>query len=203
MELASAGKGLDGAKFDGGYWSDQLLLEAAQTGEEWAFIALCNRRSKQVSRVIYRITKNRDDAEDALQDSILKAFLHLKTFDGRSSFATWFTRIGINSALMILRKRRARPEVSIDSSLDGGVAWQQWEIEDPGSDPEEHYVGHERVRRLRKAIKGLPLTFRSIVELRQSRECSIQELADEIGITVPAAKSRLLRARVALRRALV
>jgi DNA-directed RNA polymerase specialized sigma24 family protein len=87
---------------------DDLLVEAAQAGQEWAFVGLCARNSKRVFNTIYGVTKNREDAEDALQDSMMRAFLHLKQFDGRSSFATWFTRIGINSALMILRKKRIR-----------------------------------------------------------------------------------------------
>ena len=80
---------------------EEMLIEAAQAGEEWAFVELCTRNSKRVFNTIYGVTKNREDAEDALQDSMMRAFLHLKQFDGRSSFATWFTRIGINSALMI------------------------------------------------------------------------------------------------------
>jgi DNA-directed RNA polymerase specialized sigma24 family protein len=86
---------------------DDLLVQSAQAGEEWAFVELCTRNSKRVFNTIYGVTKNREDAEDALQDSMMRAFLHLKQFDGRSSFATWFTRIGINSALMIRRRDMA------------------------------------------------------------------------------------------------
>ena len=98
---------------------DDLLVEAAQAGQEWAFVELCTRYSKRVFNTIYGVTKNREDAEDALQDSMMRAFLHLKQFDGRSSFATWFTRIGINSALMILRKKRIRLETSMDATAEG------------------------------------------------------------------------------------
>ena len=98
---------------------EEMLIEAAQAGEEWAFVELCTRNSKRVFNTIYGVTKNREDAEDALQDSMMRAFLHLKQFDGRSSFATWFTRIGINSALMILRKRRIRLETSMDATAEG------------------------------------------------------------------------------------
>src|ERR1700678_1938440 len=82
--------------------SDEGLIAAAQRGQEWAFVELCTRSSKRAFSTIYGVTKNREDAEDAMQDSMMRAFMHLKQFDGRSSFATWFTRIGINSALMIL-----------------------------------------------------------------------------------------------------
>src|ERR1700729_2627986 len=100
-----------------------LLIASAQAGQEWAFVELCTRYSRRVFNTIYGLTRNREDAEDALQDSMMRAFLHLKQFDGRSSFATWFTRIGINSALMILRKRRIRLETSIDATIEGET-WQ-------------------------------------------------------------------------------
>ena len=115
---------------------EEMLIEAAQAGEEWAFVELCTRNSKRVFNTIYGVTKNREDAEDALQDSMMRAFLHLKQFDGRSSFATWFTRIGINSALMILRKRRIRLETSMDATAEGET-WQTWQIADYSTDPEK------------------------------------------------------------------
>ena len=107
---------------DGVELSDDVLVAAAQAGQEWAFVELCTRNSQRVFSMIYRVTKNREDAEDALQSSILRALLHLGQFDGRSSFATWFTRIGINSALMILRQKRFRQESSIDSAPEEQTA---------------------------------------------------------------------------------
>ena len=138
---------------------DDLLVEAAQAGQEWAFVELCTRNSKRVFNTIYGVTKNREDAEDALQDSMMRAFLHLKQFDGRSSFATWFTRIGINSALMILRKKRIRLETSIDATAEGET-WQTWQIADHSADPEKYYAGYERSLHLRKAICRLPNALR-------------------------------------------
>src|SRR6202142_637146 len=112
-----------------GALGEDRLIAAAQAGHEWAFVELCTRNSKRVFNTIYGVTKNREDAEDALQDSMMRAFLHLKQFDGRSSFATWFTRIGINSALMILRRKRIRLETSIDATVEGET-WQVWQIAD-------------------------------------------------------------------------
>src|SRR5580704_15962753 len=143
---------------------DDLLIASAQAGQEWAFVELCTRYSRRVFNTIYGVTRNREDAEDALQDSMMRAFLHLKQFDGRSSFATWFTRIGINSALMILRKKRIRLETSIDATAEGET-WQTWQIADYSANPEEHYTGHERSMRLKRAICRLPNTLRSVVEL--------------------------------------
>src|SRR6202050_4916237 len=134
---------------------EDLLVEAAQAGQEWAFVELCTRNSKRVFNTIYGVTKNREDAEDALQDSMMRAFLHLKQFDGRSSFATWFTRIGINSALMILRKKRFRLETSIDATADGET-WQTWQIADYAANPEQYYAGCEQPEHLQGAIGRLP-----------------------------------------------
>ncbi len=181
---------------------DDLLVQSAQAGQEWAFVELCARNSKRVFNTIYGVTKNREDAEDALQDSMMRAFLHLKQFDGRSSFATWFTRIGINSALMILRKRRIRLETSIDATAEGET-WQTWQIADHSADPEKHYVGHERSAHLRNAICRLPSALRLVVERGQMEGHSMKQIAHNMGISIPATKSRLARAKVALRKSMV
>ena len=181
---------------------DDLLVQLAQDGQEWAFVELCTRNSKRVFNTIYGVTKNREDAEDALQDSMMRAFLHLKQFDGRSSFATWFTRIGINSALMILRKKRIRLETSIDATAEGET-WQTWQIADHSADPETYYVGHERSLHLKKAIGRLPNALRLVVERGQMEGHSMKQIAQNMGISIPATKSRLARAKVALRKSMV
>ena len=181
---------------------DGSLVEAAQAGQEWAFVELCTRNSKRVFNTIYGVTKNREDAEDALQDSMMRAFLHLKQFDGRSSFATWFTRIGINSALMILRKKCIRLETSIDATAEGET-WQTWQIADYSADPEKHYAGYERSLHLKKAICRLPNALRSVVEREQMEGHSMKQIAHNMGISIPATKSRLARAKVALRKSML
>jgi RNA polymerase sigma-70 factor, ECF subfamily len=181
---------------------DDLLVEAAQAGEEWAFVELCGRYSKRVFNTIYSVTKNREDAEDALQDSMMRAFQHLRQFDRRASFATWFTRIGINSALMILRKKRIRQETSMDTPLEG-EDWHTWQIADHAADPETYYVVSERSRNLRHAVCLLPNTLRSVVESGQLEGHSMKQIARTMGISIPATKSRLARAKVALRKSMV
>src|SRR6202046_1021079 len=185
-----------------GTMDEDLLIRAAQSGQEWAFVELCARNSKRVFNTIYGVTKNREDAEDALQDSMMRAFLHLKQFDGRSSFATWFTRIGINSALMILRKRRVRLETSMDATAEGET-WQTWQIADHSADPEKHYAGHERTLHLKRAICLLPHALRVVVERGQIEGHSMKQIARNMGISIPATKSRLARAKVALRKTMV
>jgi len=186
-------------RLEPGAMGDELLVAAAQDGQEWAFVELCTRYSKRVFNTIYGVTKNREDAEDALQDSMMRAFLHLKQFDGRSSFATWFTRIGINSALMILRKKRIRLETSMDATAEGET-WQTWQIADYSANPEEHCVGREQSMHLKRAICRLPSALRSVVERGQMEGHSMKQIARTMGISIPATKSRLARAKVALRK---
>ncbi len=123
----------------------------------------------------------------------MKAYLHLNTFDGRSKFSTWITRIAINSALGILQRKRARPETSME--ITDGETWQHWEIADETKNIEELYASHERVEHLRRAICRLQPTLRNVVEIHQSNDRSIKEIAELAGISVAATKARLLRAR--------
>jgi RNA polymerase sigma-70 factor, ECF subfamily len=178
--------------------SDVQLVSAAMTGDSSAFVELCDRHSKKILQRIYRITNNWEDAEDALQDTLLRAFVHLKDFEGRSSFSSWLTRIAINSALMGLRKKRRFP-ISIDGTYDDSQDWEPWEPQDHKGTPESLYAQREREELLRSAILRLPSTFREVVELRHGRECSTLEIAKALGISVAAAKSRLSRARMAVR----
>jgi RNA polymerase sigma-70 factor (ECF subfamily) len=132
-----------------------------------------------------------------VQDAWMKANLHLNTFDGRSKFSTWITRIAINSALGILQRKRARPETSME--ITDGETWQHWEIADETKNIEELYASHERVEHLRRAICRLQPTLRNVVEIHQSNDRSIKEIAELAGISVAATKARLLRARKILR----
>jgi RNA polymerase sigma-70 factor, ECF subfamily len=181
--------------------TDEVLVAAARLGDRPAFAELWVRHSNTAFKVAYRITRNRDDAEDVIQEAWMKAYVHLKTFDSRAKFSTWLTRIAINSALMTLRRKRAHPETSME--VTDGNTWQQWEVADQTKDVEELYATHEGVERLRRAICRLQPNLRNVVEIQQSTGCSVKEIADFEGISVAATKSRLLRARTVLRRILV
>jgi RNA polymerase sigma-70 factor (ECF subfamily) len=183
--------------------SDEVLVSTAKSGDASAFVELSKRHSNRLLQTTYRITKNRQDAEDALQDSLLKAFTHLKDFQEKSSFSTWLTRIGINSALMILRKKRGCSEISIDGTDDPGGKYERWEARSLTEDPESRLAREERETLLRDAILRLPPVFREVVELRQAREYSTREIAQALGISIPAVKSRLSRAKLTLRAALL
>jgi RNA polymerase sigma-70 factor, ECF subfamily len=122
--------------------SDEWLVLAAKNDNANAFVELRDRHSYKILRTTYRITRNWEDAEDALQDSFLKAFIHLKKFEGRSSFSSWLTRIAINSSLRIMRKKRAKRELSIDANGNGCESYGRGELFDPREDPEHRYARH-------------------------------------------------------------
>jgi RNA polymerase sigma-70 factor (ECF subfamily) len=184
------------------HFSDEMLVSTAQAGQEWAFAELCSRCSTRILVSLYRITKNREDAEDVLQESILKAFVHLRSFNRASTFSTWLTRISINSALMMLRRKRIRPQVSIEVPSDVGNESLRWEIPDKCANQEDLYIQHENRARLKAAISHLPRTYRDIIAFRQESEGSLKEIAAHAGISIGAAKSRVLRATRELRKSL-
>jgi RNA polymerase sigma-70 factor, ECF subfamily len=178
--------------------SDEMLVSAAKSGDLAAFNTLCERYSPKTLRKIYCITKDWEDAEDALQDALLKAFTHLNTFEGRCRFSSWFTRIAINSSLMILRRRKVRREVSLDDDGDDSGSWQ---LPDPrATSPETLFVQSETREIIRPAVLHLGPRVREVVELRQLHGHSAKVVSQELGITVAAAKSRLSRARTLLRK---
>jgi len=150
--------------------------------------------------VANRISKNRDDAEDIIQEAWMNSYVHLNTFDGRAKFLTWLTRIAINSSLMILRRKRSHAETSMEI-LDGDT-WLHRDIADQAKNVEELYARQERVERLRREICCLRPALRIVVEIHQSNDSSIKEIAELAGLSVAATKSRLVRARKTLRKAL-
>ncbi len=183
--------------------SEEALVSMAKLGDSDAFVKLSKLHSNRLLRTIYNITRNWHDAEDALQDAMLRAFSHLKDFQEKSSFATWLTRIAINSALMILRKKRRCYEIPFEGIDDSGDNYECSEVKSPAEDPESRLARKEREELLRDAILRLPQVFREVVELRQARGYSAREIAQALGISVPAVKSRLSRARLTLRTALL
>ena len=178
--------------------NDDLLVSAARCVDASAFVELYERHSRKVLPRLYRITKNREDAEDALQDAAMRAFLHVKDFEGRANFSSWLTRIATNSALMVLRKRRTA-EISIEHIYDDSENSRGWEPRDLAETPEASYRRRESERLMRNAIQRLPCIFREAVELQHSREYSTEQVAAELGISLSAAKSRLMRARKAVK----
>ena len=134
---------------------------------------------------------------------MLNAFVHLDDFNQTSSFGAWFTRIAINAAFMLLRRKRARPEISADVQIDESEKPRQWEIADRRPSPEDLYIQLENQQRLQAAISKLPKVYRNVLEIRQRFDATMKEIAEESGITIANTKSRLRRARQALRNSML
>src|SRR3984893_16975812 len=180
--------------------NEASLLATAKSGEAAALDTLYRAHAEKLFRTVHRITRNREDAEDAVQDSLLRAFLHLKSFDERSTFYTWLTRIGIHSALMILRKKRDSHGISAHGP---GVDETLWEVPDSAPNAEIRWAERERERLLRDAIAGLRPRIRRALEFHTLQDHSLQETAAQFGISVSAAKARFFRAKAALRKSKV
>jgi RNA polymerase sigma-70 factor, ECF subfamily len=183
-----------------GISDEQSLLAAAIFGDEKAFAQLCSPVRPRILRRLDSITRNREDAEDALQDAFLRAFCNLKRFHGDSAFSTWLTRIAINSGLMLLRKKRSFQKRLVSVTERDGKPGVIMEIADVGLNPEGQFSQLERQRNLRRALRALHPTLRCAAELRFLQERSLKETAGHLGISVSAAKGRLFRASMELRR---
>lgn len=177
---------------------EHLLVASAKSGDAAAFEELVNRYERKIFRLTMNITRNREDAEDAMQDAFMKAYSHLSTFQEDSRFYTWLVRIAANEALMRLRKRRPN-QVSLDEPVKGGDDLMPREIRDWGPSPEQRFAQSEMHEILDQLIDQLDPDFRTVFVLRDIEELSTEETAATIGISVPAVKSRLLRARLKLR----
>ncbi len=178
--------------------SDEKLVQSARSGNKSAFVELWRRHSSTVFRAVYRIVKNREDAEDLAQETFLKAFAHLQSFNGASKFSTWLVRIGINAALGELRRRRSRPEAYFENLNNGDSQWH-WEIPDKAIDIEAGLLKSEVIDGMNVASSRLNPSLRTVVERQQRHEYSHTEIALLANLSVPAVKSRLSRARRALR----
>jgi len=175
------------------------LVAKARTGDAASFSVLLRRYEGKIFRLAMNITQNREDAEDVLQEAFLKAYEHLDQFQGNSRFYTWIVRIAVNQALMKLRKRRSDRTVSIDEQIDTGEDTVVREIAAWDPDPEERFSREELHEILTGAIDELAPIYRTVFTLRDVDGLSTEETADVLDLTVPAVKSRLLRARLQLR----
>jgi RNA polymerase sigma-70 factor, ECF subfamily len=174
------------------------LVAAARSGSSAAFAQLREIYAPRVYRKLVTMTKNREDAEDALQDTFLRAYMALDTFEERSSFYTWVTRIAINSALMILRRRRTRSEVSFDSPSETEEVVPSFEFKDTGPSPEHICVHRQNYAYMLRSIWRLQPRLRQVIEMQMMDNCSIKEIAQTLEISEAAVKSRLARARARL-----
>ena len=180
--------------------SDELtLVQAAKSGDVSAFEELIRRYDRNVFRIAQHITQNREDAEDVVQDAFLKAYSNLAQFQGQSKFYTWLVRIAVNDALMKLRRRRPERTVSLDEEVKTDEDSVPREVADWSPNPEQQYSQAELREILSRTIQGLPPGFRTVFVLRDVEGLSTEETAEALDLSIPAVKSRLLRARLQLR----
>jgi RNA polymerase sigma-70 factor, ECF subfamily len=174
---------------------DLELVAAARAGSNAAFEELQRRYSRRLYRRIQSITRNHEDAEDALQETFLRAYLALDSFEGRSQFASWLTRIAINSALMVLRRRRTRAEVSFELSLESDEPGLTIDLRETALNPEQLCDLRQRSHRALRAISELNINLRTPMTTWIEQECSMREVARTLDLSLAAVKSRFCRAR--------
>jgi RNA polymerase sigma-70 factor, ECF subfamily len=174
-------------------------LAAAKRGDSASFEILCKQSANTVFHLARRIMRNNEDAEDVVQESFQKAFIHLNRFNGDSRFSTWLSRIAINAALMKLRKKHHQWDVPLDESTETEEPVFRQQIEDQGLNPEQLYAQKEWQRILSQALNELTPGTRKAIELRELGERSTEETAQIMGISVTAVKARVFHGRRRLR----
>jgi len=174
---------------------DLELVAAAKGGSHSAFEELQLRYSSRLYRQIRSITGNHADAEDALQDTFLRAYLALDAFEGRSQFSSWLTRIAINSALMVLRTRRKQAEVPFELASEPGEPAVAFDVPDRALSPEQLCDLRQRAERALGAINNLNIKLRAPMAAWVERECSMNDLARSLDLSLAAVKARIHRAR--------
>ena len=177
---------------------DLHLVAAAKDGDHQAYAELCRRYSQRIFRTLLRITGNIADAEDTLQEALLNAYIHIGGFEGRSAFSSWLTRIAINSALMLSRKKRSQPVFSLETDPETDD-FKLPEPKETSHNPEESCIQNALENELAQAIRYLPPTLRVVMQIRYREDAPVAEIAKMLGISKSAVKSRLARARLQIR----
>ena len=174
---------------------DFALVMAMRAGSPTAFAELQRLYAPRLYRKILSITKNHEDAEDVLQETLMRAYLAVDTFEGRSKLLSWLTRIAINTSLMTLRKPHIRREASLDSLSYSEDEVPQFQVKDPNPNPEECCLQGEARLRLARALAALKPSLRTVVEIQMNGDCSMKEMAKSLRLSIPTVKARLHRVR--------
>ena len=178
--------------------ADDELVRRAQANDDSAFAELMRRTGPASLKLAVSILRDRQEAEDQVQNSYMNAWRHVGQFHRESKFSTWISRIVVNQCLMQLRKLRCLNSVSMVEEGPNGES-REMQVADQRQSPEEALAGQELGQILRKEIQRLPPLLRSVLILRDVDELSTEEVATQLGVTASAVKSRLLRARAELR----
>jgi RNA polymerase sigma-70 factor (ECF subfamily) len=178
---------------------NEISLEALIAGDRAEFARLVDSYSSPIYRLGLRMLGNPQDAEDVLQNTFLNALTHVQNFEGRSSPATWLYRIAANEALMLIRRRK--PEIDLEEAEGGDNAkdLKPAQIVDWSALPEEELLSGEGKKFLEEAIRTLPESLRIVFLLRDVEGLSIKETVEALNLSETNVKTRLLRARMALR----
>ena len=179
---------------------DIELVAKARAGSNAAFEEIQRFYSPRLYRQIRSITRNREDAEDALQDTFLRAFAALNSFQGKSQLSTWLTRIAINTALMTIRRRRSHPKVSFEQRSESAQDIASFDVVDTALNPEQVCIRKQQHSRMLRAIERLDPKSRSVVAIWVSEGCSMKEAAHSLDVSLATVKARIHRARKRLSR---
>jgi len=178
---------------------ERRLIEASRGGDLKAFYQLVRRYERSVFNTAYRLSNSHDDASDIAQEAFVRAWNNLKSFRGDSAFSTWLYRIVTNVFLDDRKRKRARPHISLDQELELDESSVTRQYEDPSPGPEAIMEGEERKEILAKAIASLPEAQRSMVVMYHTQGLAYEEIAEITQLPMGTVKSRLNRARLALR----
>jgi RNA polymerase sigma-70 factor, ECF subfamily len=179
--------------------TEAMLVTAAKGGDSAAFEQLVERYERRVFRLVQSITHNLEDAEDVVQDALVKAYVHLDSFRGDSRFYTWLTRIAINAALMKRRKTSRYKEVALDAPGETEQCSDPIETADGRPTPEQRYSQRQLALTLAVAMRQLSPALRKVCQLRGVAQLSTEETARTLGLSISAVKSRLHRGMERLR----
>jgi RNA polymerase sigma-70 factor, ECF subfamily len=173
---------------------ERVLVARCKAGDHAAFMELIRRSSPIALRTIRAIARNPADVEDVMQDTVVNALKGLHAFNHVSKFSTWLTRIAVNNALLLLRRRRNKIEISLDSDSEEGDS-TQLQLADNRIDPEQALIRKQSIGIVRSAVHALPSSLREYVEQRCLKELPHKDVVSKLGISLAAGKSRSLRAR--------
>lgn len=171
---------------------EAVLIERVKQGDEKAFEQIFYRYQEKVYNVAYRMTGNRETAEDMTQEVFLRLFQKIRKFKGKSSFSTWLYRLTVNLCLDHLRKRDAHPAESLDDIEEEALVY--------GKTPEDDLILKERREAVQRIINSLPDRLRAIIILREMEGLSYKELAEAMNCSMGRVKSLLYEARMELKR---
>lgn len=180
---------------------DKTLIEGALQGDQSAFKTLMERYRQAIFHIVLKIVRNKEAADDLVQETFMKAFSSLATYRSEYKFSTWLYRIGANSAIDHLRKQRIKT-LSLDSPPENADGPMEIEIPDNSNSPEKRLVERERRMSINEAIDSLPEKYRVVIMYRHKDDKSYDEIAEVLAIPIGTVKARIFRARELLKKKL-